>query len=291
MRALYHLRAFQAARATARLLPLGAARSLATAVGTAFFRSNANMRSILRDNLAPAADLSGPALDQLGLRNVVNFSRMLADYFYSASRGPDDALHLIHAWRGYEHLEAARALGKGVIVVTAHLGNWELGGILLARRDLPMTVVTLDEPSTALTDWRDAYRQTAGLKTIAVGPGREFAFVEMIQTLRRNECLAMLVDRPYGDTGLPVRFCGRATQFSTGPALLHQHTDAAVVPAFLAADSDGRYVSFAEPMVEMLRTSDKRSDLLQNTQAIASAFEPIIRRYPDQWFHYVPIWN
>lgn len=291
MRALYHLRAFQGARAVSRLLPRRAVQKVAQLIGLAAYSRSPRLHSILRKNLAPVSGLSGLALHRLAYRNVYHFSTMLGDYFYSASRRPDEALRMIHAWRGYEHLEEAKARGKGIIVVTAHLGHWELGGILLARRGWPITVITLDEPSSALTDWRDAYRQKAGMKTIAVGPGREFAFVEMIQTLRRNECLAMLVDRPYGDTGLPVRLCGKETQFSSGPALLHQHTGAAVVPAFLARDRNGEYVSFAEPIVEMRRTSDKRSDLLANTQAIATAFEPVIQRYPHQWYHYVPIWN
>ena len=183
--------------------------------------------------------------------------------------------------------------GQGVIVVTGHLGNWELGGILLALRGLPMTVVTLDEPSTELTRWRDEYRRRLGIKTIAVGPGREFGFVEMIQTLRRGECLAMLVDRPYAGTGTPVRFFGRETEFSSAPALLWQHTGAPVVPALRRRAARAAVtLSFAEPPVEIAAFgADARSGLAANTQAVASVFESIIRRYPEQWFNYVPIWH
>jgi KDO2-lipid IV(A) lauroyltransferase len=215
---------------------------------------------------------------------------MVADYFYCASRTPEEAARLVQRWRGIEHLEAALARGKGVIIVTGHLGHWELGGILLAQRGLRMTVITLEEPSTALTEWRDDYRRRAGVQTIAVGPGREFGFVEMIQTLRRNECLAMLVDRPYAGTGAPVTFFGRETQFSSGPALLWQHTGAAIVPAFVVREGDGVYSSFAEPIVEMESGPDARLAQQQNTQRLASAFEDIIRRFPEQWFNYTPIW-
>lgn len=288
---LYTLRAFQIGRLAAKVLPRVAIESIARAVGNASYNRHPQLREILRANLAPVSGFSGTALDRLCAKNVSHFSRMVGDYFYSASRTPEQALRLIGEWRGYEHLEKARSLGKGVIIATAHLGNWELGGILLAQRGLPMTVITLDEPSTALTEWRDSYRQRAGMKTIAVGPGRDFAFVEMIQTLRRNECVAMLVDRPYGNTGLPVQLCGRQTQFSSAPALLWQHTGAAVVPAFLAYDARGHYVSFAEPIVEMRTGENARAALASNTQAIATAFETVIRQYPEQWFHYVPIWN
>src|SRR5207302_7851476 len=110
-----------------------------------------------------------------------------------------------------------------------------------ALRGIPVTVITLEEPSTALTAWREAYRREIGIGTIAVGPGREFAFVEMMRVLRQNGCLAMLVDRPYAGTGAPVSFFGRSAEFSSAPALLWQHTGAAVVPAFVTRLPTGRY--------------------------------------------------
>ena len=134
---------------------------------------------------------------------------MLADYFYSTSDDGRWAKRLLGDWSGWEHIQAARAAGRGIILVTGHLGHWELGGLLLAQRGVPLTIVTLEEPSTGLTRWRDEVRRRAGIKTIAVGPGREFAFVEMIKVLERGECVAMLVDRPYLGSGSPVTFFGQ----------------------------------------------------------------------------------
>jgi KDO2-lipid IV(A) lauroyltransferase len=210
---------------------------------------------------------------------------MLADYFLCASGGRADGL--LREWRGLEHVEAARKRGNGVLLVTAHLGHWELGGLLLAGHGLPMTVVTLEEPTTELTRWRDAYRRRAGIHTIAVGPGHSFAFVEMLQALRRNEVVAMLVDRPYEGTGEAVRFFGRPAEFSSGPALLHQHTGAAVVPAFVLRNGTGHYTAFADAALPLAADAG----LPQNTQLIASHFENIIRQHPEQWFNYVPIWR
>jgi len=288
---IYSLSCFRAGLALARLLPRWATQCLAPMIGQLSFERNTCGQTALRENLEAATGFKRPSLDALCAENVANFSRMLADYFYCAGHGGARAMELLEQWQGFENLEAARAKGKGVIVVTAHLGNWELGGILLALRGLPMTVVTLDEPSTALTEWRDAYRRRLGIKTIAVGPGREFAFVEMLQTLRRGECLAMLVDRPYADTGSPVRLFGRDSAFSSAPAILWQHSGAPVVPAFVVRRPSGGYLSFAEPAVEMHTGADPRAALAANTQALASIFETVIRRYPEQWFNYVPLWH
>ena len=291
-RALYTLRGFKAAFAVAHLLPRSAAQALAAFVGQLVSGKNSAAQAALRANLQPVTGLHGAALDALCAENVANFSRMLADYFRCA--GADAARQcdaLIEGWSGFENLAAARDAGRGTIVVTGHLGHWELGGLVLARRGLPLTVITLEEPSTELTRWREAGRRRLGIKTIAVGPGHPFAFVEMIQTLRRNELVAMLVDRPYAGTGAPVRLFGQDTEFSTAPALLAQHTSAAVLPAFVLRQPSGRYVSLAEPIIPMPATADPRADIAANTQRIATAFETVIHQHPAQWFHYVPIFD
>lgn len=288
---LYHVRAFRLGRWLARLLPRGVAQALAPWVARVIYARRPEAGAALRANLKLVTGADGKRLDELCEANVANFSRMLADYFLCAATGGKSAAGLLEAWRGLDHLEAARARGRGVIVVTAHLGNWELGGILLAQRGLPLTVITRDEPSTELTLWRDSYRRGFGIKTVAVGPGHDFASIEMIRALQRNELVAMLVDRPYAGTGAPVEFFDHQSEFSTAPALLWQHTEAAVVPAFVLQTESGRYLSFADPMLPLEHAPDVRESILANTQRIAAHFEAIIREHPEQWFNYVPIWN
>lgn len=289
---LYSLSCFKAAFALAQILPRAASHWIGATVALASYHRRPQVRAVLEANLRRVTHLEGAGLDALCRENVAKFGRMLADYFRCAGiDAARQAERLVAEWRGREHLDAARARGRGTIIVTAHLGHWELGGILLARHRWPLNVVTLDEPTTGLTRWRDASRQNLGIRTIAVGPGHPFSFVELIQTLRRNELVAMLVDRPYEGTGAPVHFFGAETEFSTGPALLAHHTGAAVLPAFVLSQPDGRYVSFAEPSIPMVENRDPRAVIGENTQRIATVFEAIVRTYPDQWFNYAPVWS
>jgi KDO2-lipid IV(A) lauroyltransferase len=289
---LYSLSAFKAAFVCAHLTPRWFCQWLSARIGLASYTFRPEAQAALRANLALVTGLGSADLDALCLENVANFSRMLADYFLCAGPdGPAQAAALLHGHSGEDHLSAALARGKGAIVVTGHLGHWELGGLMLARYGLPLTVITLEEPSGELTRWREACRRQLGIKTITVGPGHPFSFVEMISTLRRNEMIAMLVDRPYSGTGAPVRFFGHETEFSTAPALLAQHTGAAVLPAFVIQDGKGGYLTMAEPSVPMEANADHRAALATNTQRIAAVFEAIIRRHPEQWFNYVPIWR
>ncbi|MCX6976710.1 MAG: hypothetical protein NTX04_01960, partial [Verrucomicrobia bacterium] len=191
MSALYNLRAFKAAFALAHLLPRPVAQSLARLLSQLIYRKNSLTQSALQSNLHQITGLSGNQLHHLCLANVSLFGQMLADYFLCA--GPRAARHchsLIDSWSGLENLQASHQSGRGTIIVTGHLGHWELGGIALTQIPLPLTVVTLEEPSTELTPWRQAGRQRLGIKTIVVGPAYPFAFIELIQTLRRNELVA-----------------------------------------------------------------------------------------------------
>jgi KDO2-lipid IV(A) lauroyltransferase len=197
---------------------------------------------------------------------------------------------VIEGWEGWEHLAAARERGRGTILITGHLGHWELGGIVLAQRGLPITVVTLPEPGEGLMKWREAGRRRLGIRTIAVGPGHDFAFVEMLRVLRDNGVLAMLVDRPYSGTGMPVKQFGRPTQYSTAAAMLAHHTGASVIPAFVLGQPGGRYRAIACPPVGMA-AGDLRETLPVNVQQIADLFESLIRRNPEQWFNYVPLFS
>jgi KDO2-lipid IV(A) lauroyltransferase len=289
---LYSAAFFKAGYAAAQFLPRRASHWIGATIALASYRRRPIEQAALQANLARVTGLTGAALDARCAENVANFGRMLADYFRCGGAGGDArAAALVDEWRGFEHLQAARERGRGTVLVTAHLGHWEMGGTVLARRGFPMTVVTLDEPSSELTRWRDALRRQLGIKTIAVGPGREFAFLEMLAALRRNECVAMLVDRPYAGSGRPVEFFGARTEFSTAPALLAHHTGAAVLPAFVRFNERRRYVSVAAPIVPMHAAAGARAVLAENTQRIAADFEPWVRRHPEQWFNYVPIWK
>ena len=244
----------------------------------------------LRANLSIVTGMTGADLDQLCRLNASNFAKMLADYFYCSTGNPARIRPVLGEWRGVENLHAARERGKGTILVTAHLGNWELGGMLLALEGFPLTVITRQEPSTELTQLRDRYRGKLGIKTIVIGTGT-FAFLEVIQTLKNNGIVAMLIERPEENSGTPVKFFGRDTPFSLGPSLLWQHTDAAVLPAFVVQKNEGQYLSFIDPAVPMQQDSTPREAVALNTQRIASQFETIIQRHPDQWYNFVPIWK
>ncbi|HEX4086327.1 MAG TPA: hypothetical protein VHY22_15540 [Chthoniobacteraceae bacterium] len=281
----YRLDTFRAALRLVSMLPRDIAQEIAGEIGRAGYCVAASGREAALANLARITGLRGVMLEELCRENFDRFLRTLSDYFYCSLASHEKIRRLVSEWRGFENLAAARARGKGGILVTGHLGNWELGGILLALEGVPLTVVTLEEPDNGLTQWRQAYRRRLGIKTVSVGSGDPFAFVGIVSALRRNEFVALLVDRPYGASAVPVQFFGATACFSSAPALLWQHTGAEVIPAFVLQKPGGSYVSLLAPPVPM------DTDAAANVQRIATVFEAVVRRNPEQWFNYVPIWK
>ena len=280
----YRLDTFRAALQVVSLLPRDMTQEIAGALGRAGYGFAATGREAALANLARITGLRDIMLEELCRENFDRFLRTLSDYFYCSLASRENIRALVSEWQGFENIVAARRRGKGGILITAHLGNWELGGILLALEGVPLTVVTLEEPASGLTAWREAYRRRLGIKTVSVGAD-PFSFVAIISALRRNEFVALLVDRPYGGSAVPVQFFGATTSFSSAPSHLRQHTGADVIPAFVLQKPGGRYVSLLAPPVPM------DPDGAANAQRIATVFEAIVRRNPEQWFNYVPIWK
>lgn len=247
-------------------------------------------RDIMRENLRPVTKARGPELDAITRNGFVHFIQQIADNVRFMDGNLAEVSEIVCKWSGLEHLQASQARGKGTVLITGHLGAWELGGILLAVRDIPVTVVTLAEPLADLGEWRERYRQKFGIKTITLGENR-FAFLEIVQTLRKNGIIALLVDRPYGDNSVPVQMFGRSAFFSPAASLLWQHTDATILPAFVFAQPSGQYASFIYPPITMGSNADPSLTHHVNTQRIADFFASLLQLYPDQWYNFVPVWT
>src|SRR5262249_40242563 len=116
--------------------------------------------------------------------------------------------HLFHDLTGWEHFQTARDRGRGVLLVTVHLGNWEFGAPLLTRRGVRLQVITGPEPQSQLTELRQAARARWGIETLALGEN-PFAAVEIIRRLEANNAVALLMDRPPSATATRVALFGR----------------------------------------------------------------------------------
>jgi lauroyl/myristoyl acyltransferase len=175
------------------------------------------------------------------------------------------------------------------LFVTPHLGNWELGDLFMQRLGSKLLVLTQAEPDPRLTELRQAARARRGVETIVVGENA-FAFVEIIKRLQAGATVALLVDRPPAPTAVTVELFGRPFAASIAAAELARATGCAIVPTFIVREAKG-YRAQILPEVPYDRAAiGDRAGRIRLTQEILRAFAPAIRQYPDQWYHFVPVW-
>ncbi|MBM3823195.1 MAG: hypothetical protein FJ404_09970 [Verrucomicrobia bacterium] len=194
------------------------------------------------------------------------------------------------SWHGRERFEASLAQGRGVLLVTMHLGNWELGAAWLAAAGREVWVVTAPEPDPLLTAWREAARARRGVRTFVLGRG-DFAFLELIEKLRQGHCVALLLDRTEVKGNSVVTCCGSSLAISPAPALLAQASGCVVLPVAVVREASGYAVHLLEsPGIhgDALASPSGRHGFLQQ---LTHSFEPLLKRYASQWFQFVPVWE
>jgi KDO2-lipid IV(A) lauroyltransferase len=184
---------------------------------------------------------------------------------------------------------AVRASGRGILIVTPHVGNWEFGGPLLIRRGVPLHVVTQVEPGQGFTELRKNARAQWGIQTHVIGD-QPFAVIEVIKLLERGAVVALLIDRPPASTAVPVELFGRPFHASVAAAELARASGCAVLPVALPRLTDG-YAAQIFPEIPYERPAlNKREARIDFTQRIVRTFEPVIHKHVEQWYHFVPIW-
>jgi KDO2-lipid IV(A) lauroyltransferase len=184
---------------------------------------------------------------------------------------------------GWEHVEAAYRVGTGVVFATGHIGNWDMAGAAFAARGRPVSALVETLKPARWNERVQRTRNAAGVKAIPIENGPR----EMLAALRKQEGLAVLVDRPLASEGVPVTFFGRPTRVPGGAATLALRTGSPVVPAALVRDPAGAgYLAHIGPPI----VGQKGDDPSLVMQRIMSWLEGIIRRYPDQWFMFRQMW-
>jgi len=186
------------------------------------------------------------------------------------------------------------ASGRGFVLVTAHLGSWEVGSMLPASRERRRIHVVRE----AETDPRaqrfieDLIRRCAGdLYVTHFAEDPQLGMV-MLDALRQGEVVALQGDRPRaGGRTAQVRLFGRPYALPIGPAALARAAGAALVPVFIFREGRRRYRCVIRPTIEVAQTADRQRDLGAALERFAADLEAAIRRRPHQWFCFRKLWN
>lgn len=247
------------------------------------------VRRSLYLNLSHVLGTRNPAeIEPVARRSFRNFSKYVVDFVHFYTMTPEE-IRRRTVFNDFDRLNAALAEGKGVIFVTLHFGNWDMGAASLAAFGYPVAVIAETFRYDRMNHLVQGSRKQLGMKIIPmekVGPG-------IIRSLHRGEMLALLIDIPALGNGVAVEFFGAPCEVPSGPARIALHSGARVVPAALVRIKG--HDQLIQPVLDFdLRyeeTGDEEADVRNLTQRIMWSLERVVRQHPDQWFIFRPMWS
>jgi Kdo2-lipid IVA lauroyltransferase/acyltransferase len=238
-------------------------------------------RSVANIAVAFGEHMSGTAVKNLARRSLRNFLRDCVEVAV-ALEASDGQLRALIPIIGNEHLDAALAKNAGVLVLSAHLGNFLLVGSRLAVEGYPVSVLVNQPRDGRLAKLMDDYRLQVRQKTIHARPRRE-AFKKLHDTLRRNEIAVIISDEYRRGKGIEVPLFGKTVIARRGPAIFSLRTGAPIVPACMIRQSDGTLKLVIEPELELDRSGKGGAQIRENMIRLTQWLEGKVRAYPDQW--------
>jgi len=270
-----------------RIIPRPWRYRIGAAVGAAVYWVWGAKRRVLYRNMATvlSAPPTDPAVRRLAARSMRNYHRYLIEFLELptlSSRHPTVASMRVI---GMEHLRAALATGKGVLITTAHYGTIEIPGLRLADfTDFHAVYDTFQPPYLDRLIQRK--RLDVGIDLIPASNVRK-----MMHVLRGGGTLALLFDRPVDESkGVPVTFFGQRTAIPGGPAVLAMKTGATLLPVYTAREPDLSFTCTIHPPIAWKESGDKERDVQIITQRLVDTLQSAVRERPDQWYMFRPMW-
>lgn len=220
------------------------------------------------------------------------FGQTLLDRLIVAQNGFNDFKMLSD---GLEHIKEAVELGRGVLLLGAHIGNFEVGGFALTDAGVRITIVGVRKEMERVETYLHARYKDGKLPmdTLTIQEDDSFSFLEVPRALQRGEVLAMLADRKWGDKFVTRPLLGKDVQFPAGPFIVASITGSPIVTWFVVKDSPDTYHFHAMAPIHVARVSRKeRENAIGDAVArYAENIENILRKYPFQWYNFYDFWE
>jgi len=242
----------------------------------------------IRDNFRMALGVSEPEAEKLARRQFFEYGRHTIDVWKLRSEALVPRVTTLA--EDARMLERVRHNGRGFLLVTGHVGNWEMGAVTLRAHGLVPAVVGQPELDENVQEMRQNLRERLGVESIDIGSSMSTAF-RVRKAVGNGRAVALLVDRAYPEDEVIVPFFGRPTPFLRSPALLARFCGCEILPGFFLRHSDGSYFNvWGEPLSADPRLSPDE-DAARVMSRVAADLERVIRLHPTQWFNFYRFWD
>jgi KDO2-lipid IV(A) lauroyltransferase len=284
---VWRYRAFKAVQSVVERLPRSWAYGLAVLAARFAFWFSPLARPRLEFNLRAALpDLTERELGRITWLNFRNHAKAYADLMM-LPRTQVSAMRRLLQVQGWEHLEAARALGKGVMAVSCHMGSYEVVAAIWAATLTPVSFFAEELEPRALFEW---YRDTRARLGISVLTLTVAGIRKVTQALHEKEMVITAIDRDITGTGHVMPFFGKPAPIPLGTAAIALKLGTPLLPVCVYRLPDDSYMAEAAPMVLAESTGDKKADEIRVTLELLRHIEGFIRRHPEQWHVPHRIW-
>ena len=279
----------------ARWTPQSARHALGASIGAASYFGWPSKRFVTRLNMAqitgrPAHD---PYVKRLALASWRNYGRYASDFISFPHLDVDNVVRNLRdlsecegGWLGC--VQSALQAGRGALLVTAHFGNWDTAGAILARHH-PVSAVAETFNDEQLNQLLQNQRREKGIGIIPM----EGSARPILRLLQQNQVAAIVVDRPMAeDQGTEVMFFGRKTYVPSGPAALALKSGAAIVPGFVWYGHRNEFYARMFPPIfpQQSKGEERVREISRLTQRMYDALEVMIREWPTQWYMFRQFW-
>ncbi len=255
---------------------------LGAGAGTLLYWTLGSRKRVARDNLRAAfqSTYTPQQYEQILLKMFQNFGRT----FMEIAAMPSIDRAYLDRWvavdpQSRERLDAQMALGKGIIFVTGHFGNWEMVSVTSALHGLPLIILVRQQGWPRLNRLLTQYRESKGCQVVTKG----FAIREMVQGLKEKQFIGILADQDGGPNGVLADYLGRISSTAAGPIALHLSSGAPVIPAFMVRQKGPFHQMMLEEPLVIPQQGTEQERLQAGIAAYLAVLEKYVRAYPEQW--------
>ncbi|OGW76984.1 MAG: hypothetical protein A3I73_00690 [Omnitrophica bacterium RIFCSPLOWO2_02_FULL_45_16] len=236
--------------------------------------------------LGPSAPRESRELKIIAKDVFRNFAKYLVDFF-RFSKIDSEYIKKFVKLEGLSNIDEALKRGKGVIILSAHMGNWELGGHVFGKLGYPISAVVLTHQDEKINEFFINQRALSNFRSIEIGPSLRSCY----NVLKNNELLALLGDRNFSGKGVSMDFFGRRAIMPKGPAVLCVRTGAAIVCGFMIRQNDDTFKIVFERPIYPEAAADEEESVGKVMRQYLSSVERSVRQYPDQWYVFKYFWG
>jgi phosphatidylinositol dimannoside acyltransferase len=286
---VWRYRAFKFVQSIVQRLPRSWAYALAVSAARFSWWFSPLARPRLEYNLkiaCPELEDDPRELRRISWLNFRNHAKAYADLM-QLPKMPVHTMRSLLNVRGMEYLEEARAVGKGVLVVSCHMGSYEVVAAIWSATLAPVSFFAEELEPRELFEWYRDTRARLGISVLTLDTG---GLRKVLQALRDEEMVITAIDRDITGTGALMPFFGRMAPIPLGPAAIALRLGTPLFPVCVYRLPDDTYEAEGAPLIYARDTGDQKADQIRTTQEVLRTIESFIRSHPDQWHVPHRIW-